>query len=104
MEYHFWARVKRLIKAHKISQKNFAAYIGIPIRTFWGWIYRNCIPDASRACVIAEALGVTVEYLVRGTDDINAKDRMHRIFERKSAAIEIKKLVREIGKQTKRLG
>ena len=103
MEDNFWARVKQLIKYHKIKQKDFAQYIDVPIRTFWGWIYRDCIPDAARACAIAQALGVTVEYLVMGRDDINADDRMQRTFERKSAAGEIKKLVLKIGEQTDRL-
>ena len=103
MEDQFWTRVKRLLKSHRISQENFARYIGIPSRTFWGWIHRDCIPDAARACSIAEALGVTVEYPVRGTDDVNAEDRMHRIYERKSAAEEIRKLVLKIGDETERL-
>ena len=91
------------MRSHKITQKNFAAYIGIPTRTFWGWIHRDCIPDASRACTIAEALGVTVEYLVRGSNDINAEDRIHRTFERKSAAAKIKKLAVKIDAETERL-
>jgi len=103
MTDQFWIRVKRLLKSHKISQQNFAIYIGVPTRTFWGWIHRNCIPDASRACAIAEALGVTVEYLVRGCDDINAEDRMHRTFARKSATLKIKKLALKIEAETKRL-
>ena len=70
MEDSYWGRVKGLQRAHKISQNDLAEYTGIPIRTLWGWIYRDCIPDASRACLIAQALGVTVEYLVTGVDDI----------------------------------
>jgi len=104
MENNFWARVKRLMRSHKITQKNFATYIGIPTRTFWGWIHRDCIPDATRACAIAEALGVTVEYLVRGSNDINAEDRMRRTFERKSATEEIQRLAAQIGTEAKRLG
>ena len=103
MKDDFWIRVKRLIKAHKMSQKAFAQYIGISIKTFTGWIYRNCIPDASRACVIAQSLGVTVEYLVMGIDDYNAEDRMQRTDERKSATEEIEKLALKICNETKRL-
>ena len=103
MEDNFWIRTKRLIKAHKMSQNDFALYVGIPVRTFWSWIYRNVIPDASRACAIAQALGVTVEYLVMGLDDFNAEDRMHRTEERKSATAEIQKLAKQIGDETERL-
>ena len=91
------------MKSHKITQKKFALYTGIPHRTLVGWIHRNCIPDASRACVIAEALGVTVEYLVRGSDDINAEERMHQTSERKTAAKEIGKLALKIAAATERL-
>ena len=103
MEDNFWTRVKRLMKSHKISQKEFAQYTGIPVRTLWGWMYRDCIPDATRACLIAQALGVTVEYLVMGINDFNADDRIQRTSERKSAAQEIRKLALKIGEQTERL-
>jgi len=103
MEDHFWGRAKALMKSHKITQENFALYTGIPTRTLLGWFHRNCIPDASRACAIAEALGVTVEYLVRGSDDINAEDRIYRTSERKTAAEEIGKLALKIVNETQRL-
>ena len=99
----FWIRTKALLKAHKMSQIRFAEYIDVPIHTFWGWIKKDRIPDARTACFIAQALGTTVEYLVQGTDDINAEDRMHRTSERKSATKEIKKLARRIKTETKRL-
>ena len=99
----FWTRAKALMKAHKISQKKFAEYIEVPTDTFLGWIKHNRIPDAITACLIAEALGVTVEYLVRGTDDINFEERAHRTSEQKSAATEIKKLLIQMKKETRRL-
>ena len=99
----FWTRVKKLMKAHKISQKEFAEYIEIPVDTFQGWIRYNRIPDAITACGMAEALGVTVEYPIRGTDDINLEDRMRRTSERKSATEKIQKLARQIGDEAERL-
>jgi transcriptional regulator with XRE-family HTH domain len=77
--------------------------LGVPAGTFWSWIYRNDIPDARTACAIAESLGVTVEYLVRGTDDVNGEDRNHKTFERKSATDEIRKLAQKIVNETERL-
>ena len=103
MEDNFWTRVKLHIKAHRMSRKEFAEYTGIPGRTFESWIRRNCIPDATRACVIAQALGVTVEYLIMGIDDFNAEDRMKRVEERKSATEEIIKLALKICNETERL-
>ena len=103
MNDSFWIRVKHLIKAHRISQAKFAEYVGLTARTFWGWIYHDRIPDAATACSIAEALGVTVEYLVRGTDDINTEDKMHRTFTRKTTAALIQKLAHQIEEETKEL-
>ena len=99
----FWVRTRYLLKTHKISQRNFAGYIGIPPGTLWNWMYRNLIPDAKTACDIAESLGVTVEFLVRGSDDINLKDRILRTQKRKSAAVEIKKLTKKIYAETRKL-
>jgi len=99
----FWLRVKEQIKAHKFSQRKLADYIGIPVQTLWGWIYYNRIPDATTACCIAEALGVTVEFLVRGNDDINAEEKIQRTFVRKSAAEQIQRLALRIGAETEQL-
>ena len=96
-------RVKQQIKAHRYSQRKLADYTGIPVQTLWGWIHYNRIPDAATACSIAEALGVTVEYLVRGNDDINAEDKMQRTLARKYAAEQIQKLAVKIRKETKGL-
>jgi transcriptional regulator with XRE-family HTH domain len=99
----FWSRVKEELKAHRYSQKNLAEYTGIALQTLRGWIHHGRIPDAVTACRIAEALGVTVEYLVRGNDDINAKHKMRRTYIRKTAAGKIKTLVLKIEKETERL-
>jgi transcriptional regulator with XRE-family HTH domain len=99
----FWSRVKEELKAHRYSQKDLAEYAGIALQTLRGWIHYGRIPDAVTACSIAEALGVTVEYLVRGSDDINAKYKMRRTYARKTAAEHIKTLVLKIKKETERL-
>jgi transcriptional regulator with XRE-family HTH domain len=65
----FWSRVKKELKAHRCSQKYLAEYVGIALQTLRGWIHYDRIPDAITACYIAEALGVTVEYLVRGNEE-----------------------------------
>jgi len=91
------------MRAHRISQKNFAEYTGIPYRTLIGWMYRNIIPDASRAVLIAEALGTTVEYLVRGTGSVHIEDHMQKTHDRKTAAEEIDKLIAKLDEQAKKL-
>ena len=99
----FWTRVKQQVKAHRYSQKRLADYIEVPVQTLWGWIHYNRIPDAETACCIAEALGVTVEYLVRGNDDINAGDKMEKTYTRKTATEQISKLAQQIGEEAERL-
>jgi len=103
MEEDFWDRIKDLIKAHRISQKKFAEHIDIPYHTFKGWIYHGRIPGGYTTCKIAEGLGVTMEYLIRGVDDINAEERIRLTTQRKSAAEQIQKLVRRIDYETEKL-
>ena len=99
----FWPQVKEEIKAHRYSQKKLAEYIGVPVQTLWGWIHYDRIPDAVTSCSIAEALGVTVEYLVRGNNDVNGEDKKQRTYARKTAAEEIQKLAVQIGDEITRL-
>ena len=99
----FWERTINLIKAHKISQKKFAEYTEINYNVFRGWIAKNRIPDAASACDIADALGVTVEYLVRGKDSLGAELRKKQTEERKIVASTVKKLVFKLGELTPRL-
>lgn len=99
----FWPRVKQQIKAHKYSQKKLANYINVPVTTLWGWIYHDRVPDVITACCIAEALGVTVEFLVRGSDDINADEKLKRTFDRKIAAKQIHKFALKIGAEAEQL-
>jgi len=99
----FWTRVKQEIKAHRYSQKKLAENLDVPIQTFWGWIHYNRIPDAVTVCQFAETLGVTVEYLVRGNDDINAEDKKRRTLARKTTAKEIQKLAQRITEKIENL-
>ena len=103
MKDSLWVRAKYLLKTHKISQLELAGYIGIPPGTLLNWIYRDLIPDARTACAIVESLGVTVEFLIRGTDDINMKYRILRTQKCKSVVLEIKKLAIKINVETRKL-
>ena len=100
----FWDRVKLQLAAHRYTQTKLAEYIDIPVRTIWSWIHYDRMPDAMSACCIAEALGVTVEYLVRGNDEINTDDKIQRTRERKIAAEKIQKLALQINDVSSRLG
>ena len=65
----FWERVKTLIAAHNINQIQFAAHIGMPINTFRGWLHYKRIPDLQTAIAIADALGVSLYFLIYGKED-----------------------------------
>jgi len=99
----FWKRVKTQIKAHKISQTRFAEYIGINPRTFQGWIRYNRIPDIDTAMYMAVALGVGVEYLVLGEDGKAMEIRAQQVEERKIAISRVKKMLKTIRKEIRRV-
>ena len=99
----FWNRVKLQIRAHKLNQTQFAEYIGMNPRTFQGWIHHNRIPDIETALLIAAALGVGVEYLVEGKDGKAMEIRARQVEERKIASARIKKMIRTMRKEIKRV-
>jgi transcriptional regulator with XRE-family HTH domain len=88
------------MRAHKISQEKFAAYIGMSFGTFRNWIRYDRIPDIYTACDIADALGVSVDYLARGEDGtrISLKNREKTVYIRKTAIANIKKMAKKIVK------
>ena len=91
MDYiNFWKRTKPLIKAHKMTQKQFAEHMGISFHTFRGWIQHNRIPDLASAYDMALVLGVTLDYLVSGKDRDFAARRLKEIELRRAAARAIK--------------
>jgi transcriptional regulator with XRE-family HTH domain len=94
----FWGRVKVLMRSHKISQERFAAYIGVSFGTFKEWLPFNRLPDIYTACDIADALGVSVDYLARGKDGtrISLENRKKIIYLRKTAIASIKKMATKI--------
>jgi transcriptional regulator with XRE-family HTH domain len=74
----FWDRVKVEIRRQNTTQDWVAGKAGIIVGSFRGWIAKDRLPDASQAHAIAGALGVTVEYLVTGTDSTDPWLREHR--------------------------
>lgn len=64
----FWKIVKREVDRQNTSYEWLYRKTGIPKGTFSSWKNRNIIPRADAACRIAAALGVSVEYLLTGTD------------------------------------
>jgi transcriptional regulator with XRE-family HTH domain len=64
----FWDRVNVLIKKHNITQGYLSQMCDIKYQTLRNWVSRNIFPQAPESVKIAQALGVTVEYLVTGAD------------------------------------
>jgi transcriptional regulator with XRE-family HTH domain len=60
--------VKREVDRQQTSFEWLYRKTGIPKGTFSSWKTRNIIPRADEAYLIAEALGVSVEYLLSGRD------------------------------------
>ena len=100
----FWGRVKKLIKAHKISQEKFAAYIGVSFGTLKNWLLFDRIPDIVTGCDIADALGVSVYVLARGENRKSRKNRERSIRLRKNAAANIRKMALKIEKDAELIG
>jgi len=65
----FWEQVKRIGKKSRITQKDLAQLCGVPLSTFKGWIQKNYFPTVIDGCIMADKLGVSVEYLVTGKEN-----------------------------------
>ena len=100
----FWDRVRALIRANKISQRKYAVYIGVPYGTLKDWMCYGVWPDILSAVKIAESLGVTMEYLVRGKDSISSETKEKETKKRKEAAEKIKKMLAIIEKNANIIG
>ncbi|MDR2965364.1 MAG: helix-turn-helix domain-containing protein [Treponema sp.] len=98
----FWNRVKKLIKAHKITQSQFAQYINIPLGSLQGMMHHNREPILSLALDMAKTLGVTIEYLATGSDKEVKNQRLKQLAD-KQAAIKISTLATEIQEAAKRI-
>jgi len=99
----FWKRVKDLIRAHKISQTNFAKRLNIPLSTFYSWVQYKRSVEVGTAYFIASALGVSLEYLVTGKDKRNIEIHMKQTAQRKIATTNMKKLFGELQKEMEKL-
>ena len=64
----FYARVKHLVKESNLSLQDFLFSVGIKQSSYYSLQQAGNLPRADEALAIAQALGVTVEYLVSGKD------------------------------------
>ncbi len=61
----FWKRVESLL-TQDLNKAWLSKEINVPPSTFSNWITRDFDPKLSKAQAIADALGVSVEYLITG--------------------------------------
>lgn len=64
----FWERVENLRKQSGLSRERLCEKIGISIRTYNGWIYKNVLPNIMVGSSLAHILEATSEYLVTGEE------------------------------------
>lgn len=83
----FWIRVKDLIKEKNTTQDKIALQINERADNFSRWIQKDRLPDAEQTYKIANALGVSVEYLVTGKQS-NNKEKIDKIVESLTIAID----------------
>jgi len=69
----FFARVKHLVKESNLSLQEFLFSVGIKQSSYYSLQQAGNLPRADEALAIAQALGVTVEYLVSGKEPENSK-------------------------------
>ena len=94
----FWGRAKPLIKAHNMTQRQFAEHMGFSPHTVRNWIYYDRVPELSAAYDIAFTLGVTLEYLLGGKNKDITEIRLKEIDSRKAAG-RILKMMEKIQEQ-----
>ena len=99
---NFWVRVKQLLKAHKMTQKQLAEYMGISVYTLTNWIRYNRVPDSGTAYEIAVVLGVTLNYLLGGREAEIADWRRKELAAREAAG-HIMELTAQIQKEVGKL-
>ena len=89
----FWRRVKRLLKEKGVTQNTAALACGIPLNTFRGMMSKGITPTVFHAYAIAQYLGVSLEFLVKG----QGKDRTSKATE------EVMLMLNRAGEKLKRI-
>ena len=79
-----WVNVKRLLKEHKMSQRQLAEKTNIPLNTLERWIRNGIIPDTGKLYAIAVILGVTSNVLLGGQEKDIEERRISELEARKA--------------------
>ena len=98
----FWTRIIELIIAANISLGQFTDYIEVPRATFDSWVYSNRIPDAITVYKMSALFGVSMDYLISGSNKDFAAKRLKEL-EAKESAAQIGELALQIKEETRRV-
>jgi transcriptional regulator with XRE-family HTH domain len=70
----FRSNLREALDFSGMEQKELAAMTGLSLKTIENYVKKDSsIPSADKAVLIAQALGVTVEYLVTGKENVKKK-------------------------------
>ena len=86
----FWYRVNQLIKSKNTTQAGLSLDCGFNQRRIQNLSASSRAPDVFEAYKIAQALGVSVEYLVTGEDSNPAAETLDKI---KNLLDDMKKII-----------
>jgi transcriptional regulator with XRE-family HTH domain len=93
----FWDEVNKAIKVQRVKQEWLAEKTGINYKTLKGWITKQVLPRVDDGVKIAKELGVTVEYLVEGTNSGVSKeiDNFYMKYKKFSIVLEYLELLNQ---------
>lgn len=74
-------RIDSILKKRNLKRKAVADAVGISLQPFTSWSNRGSIPCADTAYHIAEYLGVSVEWLLTGTERNNVPKISNEVLE-----------------------
>lgn len=98
----FWTRAIELIVAANISLGQFADFIGVPRMTLDSWVYSNRIPDSITVYRMSALFGVSMDYLISGSNKDSAAKRLKEL-EAKGSAVRIKELAIQVKEETSQI-
>lgn len=71
MNETFGTRLRKALERRKLTQTELAKRIGRTVHTVHRWCKGYSVPSATEAVEIGKILGVSVEYLVTGKDEVD---------------------------------
>ena len=83
----FWDIVRKLLKKHKMTQRELAEKTYIPYGTLTRWMHFGRVPNTVSVYSIAIILGVTSNFLLGGEEKDIGERRINELAARRALAI-----------------